>query len=160
RGDQPDIERNGARATDSLKYPLLQHTQQLRLKVCRELADFIKKYRAALRHLKLAFLLSDGTCKRAFFMTEQFALEQRFRERRAVDGHEWPVGPRTGGVDRARNQFLASAALAENQHRRVSRRDALDQTAETANSGAVAYDPEVARSFGLEDTLRSQQLVL
>ena len=59
--------------------------------------------------------------ERALRVTEQLALEQRLGHRRAVDRDERPVLAPRPLVDRARDDLLAGAALAGDQHRRVGR---------------------------------------
>ena len=61
----------------------------------------------------------------ALLVAEQFGLEQVVGNRRAVDGDERPVGPLAERVKRAREQFLAGAALAFEQHGRIGARCAL-----------------------------------
>ncbi len=55
-------------------------------------------------------------------VTEQLALDQRLRKRRAVDGNERSTCAAAPFVEEPREQLLAGAGLAEEQHRRVSRR--------------------------------------
>ena len=59
-------------------------------------------------------------------MPEQLALEQRFGQRRAVDGDEGLAATRREVVDRARHQLLAGAGLALDEHRGADRRHVLD----------------------------------
>ena len=54
----------------------------------------------------------DGAREGALDVAEELALEQRLGDRAAVDGHERAVAPGAGGVNRARHQLLADAALA------------------------------------------------
>jgi hypothetical protein len=54
-------------------------------------------------------------CRRAFFDAEEFRLEERLDERRAVDGNEWATPPPADLVNLARDQFLARAALTTNR---------------------------------------------
>jgi len=49
-------------------------------------------------------------------VAEDLALEQGVRQRRAVDGDEGSVAPAAAAVNASREQFLARAALAEEQH--------------------------------------------
>ncbi len=50
--------------------------------------------------------------ERALLVAEELGLEQRLGNRGAVDGDERPVGAVARGMQRAREQFLAGAALA------------------------------------------------
>ena len=65
--------------------------------------------------------------ERALLVAEQLGLEQVLRDRRAVDRDKRAVGARTERVERAREQLLAGAALAFEQHRRVGRRRAVQR---------------------------------
>ena len=59
-------------------------------------------------------------------VAEELALEQGLGDRRAVDRDEGLVAPRRLRVDGARDHLLAGAALAEQQHRGLELRRALD----------------------------------
>src|SRR5262249_58722966 len=58
--------------------------------------------------------------ERAAHVAEELALQQRFRYGAAVDRHEGLIVARALGVHRAREQLLAHAALAGDEH--VARR--------------------------------------
>jgi hypothetical protein len=51
----------------------LQHAQQLGLKLQRDVADLIQKYRSAIGQLKAADALRDGAGKSAFLVSEELA---------------------------------------------------------------------------------------
>ena len=76
-------------------------------------------------------------------MAEDLALEQLLGERRAVDRHEGPARARAEGVQRARDELLARAALPRDQQRAVVRRDALDALEHVPHRVRAAQDPEV-----------------
>jgi hypothetical protein len=59
-------------------------------------------------------------------MAEQLALEEIERNGRAVHLDERAAAPRAEFVNRPRNQFLAGAGLALNQHRRLGWRHSFD----------------------------------
>ena len=69
---------------------------------------------------------------------EELALEELGRQRGAVHLDERPVAPRRSLVDRARDQLLADAALAANQHGDVAVGDLLDHRRDAAHLLAVA----------------------
>ena len=77
-----------------------------------------------------------GPGERPFAMAEQLALDQVLGQCPAVDRHEGHLGPQALVVDRAGDQFLARAGLAEDQHGRVGRRDLGDQSPDAAPSPA------------------------
>ena len=66
-----------------------------------------------MRLLEDALAIGDGAGERAAHVPEQLRLEQRFGDRAAVDGDERPRRAPAVRVDRARDQLLAGAALAE-----------------------------------------------
>ena len=65
----------------------------------------------------LPFLLRRRAGERAAHVAEQLRLEQRFRDRRAVHLDERHLALRAVVVDRARDQLLAGAGLAGDEHR-------------------------------------------
>ena len=73
---------------DAPEAPLLQHAQQLHLHHRRHLADLVEENRAALRDFDQALLGRLGAGERAAHVTEQLGLEQRFRQRAAVERDE------------------------------------------------------------------------
>src|SRR4030095_14087895 len=117
-GHDADVDLQGARSAQTLEFPLLQHSQDLRLRDQREVGDLVEEERAAVGQLEAAFLAPGGARERALLVPEQLGLEQRFRERRAVDRHEGAGAPTGTLVDRARDQLLARAALALDENGR------------------------------------------
>ena len=59
---------------------LLQHAQQLRLQLERDVADLVEKQRAAVRQLEAADPLRDRAGERAALVAEELALQQAGRE--------------------------------------------------------------------------------
>ena len=78
--------------------------------------------------------------ERAADVTEQLALEERRRHRGAVDRDERLLAARRQVVERARDELLAGAALAGDQHGRVAVGDAADQLDRLADRRARARD--------------------
>ena len=60
-------------------------------------------------------------------MAEQLGLRQTLGNRRRIEGDEALIGARAVLVNRPRDQFLAGAGLALNQHRAVHRRDDFER---------------------------------
>ncbi len=116
--DDPRIDRNGDAPADPLDHPLLEEAQQLDLQRQRNVADLVEEQGAALGQLDLADVRLDRAGERAALVAEQFGLEQVLGDRRAIDGDELALAPALL-VDRARQQFLAGAAGAEQHHRHI-----------------------------------------
>jgi hypothetical protein len=62
-------------------------------------------------------------------MPEHFGFEQIVRYRRTIHRYERALAPPRARVYRLRDDFFAGSALACDQHRRVSRSDALNERA-------------------------------
>ena len=118
-----DVFRLGAADRPHLAF--LQHAQQFDLQAHRHVADLIEHQRAALGRLEQALVTAGRAGERAFFVTEQFGLEQVLGHRAAVDRDERLVLAVTGAVDRLCEQFLAGAAFAGDQHARIGCGDHL-----------------------------------
>ncbi len=57
RGDHAHVDAQAARTADALELALLQHAQQLRLRLGRQLADLVEEQRAAVGQLEAATAL-------------------------------------------------------------------------------------------------------
>ena len=94
---------------------LLEHAQQLGLQHQRDFADLVQEQRALVGQFEDAPLLRARVGERAFFVAEQLAFEQRFRDGRAVDGDEGLGLAEALVVQRLGDQVLAGAVLAFEQ---------------------------------------------
>ena len=112
---------------DAGKRSVLQHAQQFHLDGKRHVADFVEEKRAAVRLFEASGAAGDGTGERAFFVAEEFAFQQIFRNGTAVDGDHFLLPPRAVFVHRLGDEFLAGAAFAGDQNRRVRAGDAADE---------------------------------
>ena len=88
RRHQPHVRRQSLVRADALKSSFTQKAQQFHLDRSVNLADLVEKQRAALRLLKPADAPFVRAGERAAFVAEQFAFQQRRRERRAMHRHE------------------------------------------------------------------------
>ena len=127
RAHDAGIDRDRLAPADSFDRTLLQKAQQFDLQRQRNVADFVEEERPAIRQLDLAFGHFDCTGERALFMPEQFAFEQIFGDRGAVDRDKRPIAPPARFMQSARQQFLAGAARAEQHHTDVQIGDALNR---------------------------------
>ncbi|KAH0444163.1 hypothetical protein KCU90_g993, partial [Aureobasidium melanogenum] len=116
-GNHPHVDRRRAPGAELHHFTLLQHAQQPALQRRRHLADFVEKNRAGMGDFEKARLAAAARAgKRPFLMAEQLAFDQPFGERRTVEGNERVAAPPAGIVDALRDQFLAGAAFAAQQH--------------------------------------------
>ncbi len=140
-GDDPGVDRDRLRAPQPLHRALLERAQQLGLGRRRELGDLVEEQRAAAGRLEAAGAGGDRAGVGALLDPEQLRFEQRLGHRRAVDRDERPARPRAVVVDRPRDQLLAGARLAQQQHGHVARRDPPDQLEHALHRRAAADDP-------------------
>ena len=149
-GDDAAIHRDRLVAAESLHHPLLQHPQQLHLKLGRHVLDLVEKQRAATRELDLADAPLARTGKGARLMAEDLALEHALGQGRAVDCHELPVAA-AGGMQCPGQDLLAGAGFAVDQHIGLGRADCRDHAPDLLDRRAVAEQ---------EDRLLLQHLLL
>jgi hypothetical protein len=74
-GDQADIHFVSLIAAETLEFLFLKNAQEFRLKLERDVADFIEKERAFVGEFEAACFLGDGAGERAFLVTEALALQ-------------------------------------------------------------------------------------
>ena len=104
-----------------------------------DVADLVEEQRAAgAPTSNLPLWRATAPVNAPLLVAEQLRLEQRLGQRRARHGHERPVGARALGVDGAREQLLAGAALAEHQDRRVAPRGRARQLEDLLHRRALA----------------------
>ena len=123
RSDNAHIDGECLAAAHPFECPFAQKTKQLHLRRLVDLANLIQKQRAALGLLEPADAALVRPSERPLFMAEQFALQQRWRQRRAMHRHHRLGRARTKLMNRLGQQLLAGTALALDQHRGPGRRD-------------------------------------
>ena len=128
--------------------PLLQHAQQHALGGERQVADLVEEHRSPLRRLEDAGAVALGAGERAPHVAEEVGQQQALRHRGAVDGDERRAATAAAAVDLARRELLASAALAEDQHRQVRRRQTGEPLQGRGQGWALAHHPCAARGRG------------
>ena len=70
RGEDAHVDFDGLAAADAFKLTLLQHAQEFRLQVGRDLAHFVEQERAAIGEFKAAFALLRRTGEGAAFVSK------------------------------------------------------------------------------------------
>ena len=128
----------------ALVLALLQHAQQLRLQLERQLADLIEKQRRVLRVLEIAGARRRGAGERALCISKQGRLDQVRRYRGAVEHEEWACGALTHHVQRLRDQLLAAAGFALDQDRERRAGELRDLLAQLVKQKALAEQPGLA----------------
>ncbi len=126
-----------------LDLAFLNGPQQLGLQVEPQVADFVEEQCAVRGQLELAELLPNCAGERAALVAEQHALGEVRRDGREVDGDERRFRVAGLAMNQPRQQFLAGAALAENQHGGGQLGDLLHQVDDVVGDLAAA-DHELA----------------
>ena len=102
------------------------------------------KWEPVVRALERAFDLLESAGEGAPFVPEQHALDQRFRQRRAVDRNERSVASVALGMDRPGDQLLAGAALPLDQHRGARGGDRVERLERSFEGCALPDDLALA----------------
>ena len=103
-------------APDALELAVLNGAQQFGLEVEGQFANLVEEQRAVVGNLEAAPALRVGAGERPFLVAEQLALDERRRQRRAVQRDERAGPARARVVNRLRDETLADAGLALQQH--------------------------------------------
>ena len=147
RGEHADVDVDRAAAADARERAALEHAEQRGLDVERQLADLVEQHGAAVRALERAGAALIRAGERAALVAEQQRRDQRRRHRAAIDDHELVLAARARVVDRARDDLLADAGLALDQHRRVDARELVHEPRDLADRFAVADELGAARDL-------------
>jgi len=152
-GDDADIGFNGFGTADALELAFLKDAEQTDLRGRGEVTNFIEKDRAAMGQFKAALALRDGARERAFLVAEQFAFNDRFGERGAIDAYERFAGAQAIVVDSMCDEFFADAAFSTDEDGGVALGDLSDEVVDDLHGMRVTDDiggPESVFELGLE----------
>ena len=124
--DDTHVDGDGVTAPDSHDDARLECPQQFDLHGRRHIADLVEKERAPMRGFEDPAPTLRRTRKAAALVTEPLGLRKIGGHGTTRHGNERPVTAIAGRMHGARGQFLAAAALAENQHAQRRARDPID----------------------------------
>jgi hypothetical protein len=151
-GDEANIDLHRSGAAHRQHFLFLDRAQQLDLHGRRHFGDLVEKQRAAVSGDEQAGL-ADGAGESASFVAEQFVGQQFFVEGAAVHRQEGAVRVACPAavvlVQGAREQFLAGAGFAGDQHVAAGGRD-LARHIQQLLHAAVAGDDAAASGEGVE----------
>ncbi len=115
--DDPRVGRLGVGAAQPAHGARLDHGQQLGLQRLRQQADLVEEDGALVRGLEEAGFRASRVGEGAPLVAEQLRLEQRLRDRRAVQRDERARRARAGPVEHARHEPLAASGFPFEQDR-------------------------------------------
>ncbi len=140
RRDDPDVHLDRLHAAEAHEVALLDDAQQLRLRLERDVADFVEEDAPLVGEIEHPLLGIDGAGEGALDVAEQRRLEEIRRKISGVDRDERSIRSRRVRVDRARDEFLAGPALALDENRRAARCRLDDQIEDLPHLRALADD--------------------
>ena len=124
---------------NALQLSTLQKAQHLGLQRHRHLANLVEKQCPAVRRFNPPGARLHRPGKRSARMAEQLRLQQRLRDRRAVQHRKRPRRSQAQAVQRPRHHLLAGARLALDQHRSRSRSHHANQPRQLLHHAAGPY---------------------
>ena len=119
RRDHPDVRLYNVLTPDPRQLAVLQHPQQLDLRLQRHLADLVQEQRAAVGLFKAALPLRAGVGKGALFVAEKLGFEQRLGDGAAVYFYIRFIFAARIVMDEVREQLLARPGFALYQYGRI-----------------------------------------
>ncbi len=137
RGDHADIDVAADARSQHFEGAVLQDAQHLDLRGWIEVADLVEKDRPAGCRLEAALSIRARVGKGAAHVAEHLALEQRRGNAAQIDLHEWFRRATAVLMNGVGDQFLAGAALAGDEDRRIGWRH-------PANEGEDSQEPGIA----------------
>src|SRR6185437_3768321 len=147
-GDDACGEGHAVRGSDWLDLLFLEGAEQLRLQVYGQVADFVQEERAAAGCLHQALPGLHRAGEGALHVAEELGFDEGWYEGRTIHRNEGLRAAGAGKMDRASDELLAGAALAENQNGIIVLAHLFDQsvdalhfdrgTDQAAESGAGA----------------------
>ncbi|MCY1179016.1 hypothetical protein D9M73_193930 [compost metagenome] len=126
RGDQAHIDLLRLHRTYATNFAFLQYAQQASLGFQRQFANFVEEQGTAVRRFHQAGAPGAGAGECAFFVAEQFGLDQAFRNGCAVHRNHRCLGASGQVVQGAGHQFFTGARFALDQHVGIGWRDFAD----------------------------------
>ena len=113
-------------AADPLEFSVFDHPEDGLLHAHRNGAEFVQQQGSAVRPFEASDVASRSAGEGAGLVAEELGLEEAFGERSAVDLDEGLLPAAREKMQTGRNQFLAGAALAQDQDRPVEGRRSGD----------------------------------
>ncbi len=137
RRDEPYVDGARAQAADACHFARLDDVQQRGLHRPGELSDFVEKRGTAIGGFDEARLGRHGARESAALMTKDLALEERLRERGAIDAHERRIPSRRLTMNGLGDEVLSNARLAKDEDADRYLGHAVNRRIESFHEGIV-----------------------
>ncbi len=148
-GEQTHVDLAGPSIAHALHLVRLDRPEQHRLHGGVSVADLVEEERPSGCRFDVPLVIGDRAAERAADVPEERARCQRWLHCPHVDGHVGPRRARASRVNRPRDELLAAAGLAADQHAQLCRPCAHRIAAEPIQGVAVAYKTEARRPSAL-----------
>jgi hypothetical protein len=142
-GNDPHVDFNDALAADAPNLAVLEDAQKLRLHGGAHVRDLVEEERAAVRDLEKAALVPRRSGERSAHVPKELAFEQVHGDGGAVLADEGALAAGAVLVNRARDELLARAALAQDQDRHGRVRHLVEQAENFVHLRAARDDRRV-----------------
>jgi len=118
-GEDAHVDRQLFACAETENSLLFENTEQFGLHLRPHLGDLVEEKAATVRPLEASLAPAIRARKGPALVAEQFAFDQAFRDRRAIDCHVRSILARRPVVDCACGQLFSRTALASDDHRRA-----------------------------------------
>ena len=139
-GHEPHVHLDRLDAAHPFELVILDHPQELYLHLPGKIADLVQEQRPLVGQLEAPRLARHGPREGALFVAEQFALDEVFGDRRAVDLDEGVELAGAVDVDGIGHEFLARPRLAGDEDARRGGGDFPDDIEDLRHGRARAHD--------------------
>ncbi len=139
-GDKTEVDVDRGFAADAFEAAFLKDAEEFDLERGVELGDFVEEEGAGVGEFEAAFATAGGAGEGAFFVAEEFGLEEGRGEGGAMDGDEGFLSARGEVVDGLGDEFLAGAGGAAQEDGGLGGRGLLEEGEDVLHGGGVADD--------------------
>src|SRR5207237_927738 len=140
RRDDSNVHAAHLGLAEAANFVSLEHAEELRLKLHRQIPDFIDEEGAFVSRLEDTLARGDRAGERAARMPEKLRFDESRAHRAAVEDDEWFAGPFSLAVERSRDELLAGARFADYEHRLIVGRKALEPREQGSHGNARPED--------------------
>src|SRR5689334_18056510 len=135
-----DVDLDFLHSTQMHELAVLEHAQDLGLRIESHGADLIQEERAFVGNFEQALFGGDGAGECTFYMAEEGRFEEFGWHRSGIYGNEGPILARRIRMNGLGDQLLSRAAISLDQHRGATRCDLGDEVEDFEHGLTLAHD--------------------
>ena len=156
----PGIDVDDLIVTNASQVAAFEHSEQLGLHGQGQLADLIQEDRSPVGGLEEPLSLYIGSGESTFDVPKEFAFDQVFWQRSAIDRNEGFVAPQTFFMHGASHKLLATTRLTSDQNRAVGRCNSGNEFGNTLHRFGLADDLRCAGRVAAFHSLELRRALL